>query len=87
MNPKNMDHVLEFGSAGCKDPDCELHNPAVIETDMERETAMAWALVGAWAALNLVSDAMDSGASASEALSMTYAEVKDDPQFPELLDR
>lgn len=45
---QNYEHVLR---GECTDPDCELHNPAVIEDEDQRLTACAWFLAGARAAV------------------------------------
>lgn len=47
----NLQHVLK---ANCHDPDCELHQPTVIEEEDERLTAIAWLLVGADCAIEAV---------------------------------
>jgi hypothetical protein len=43
----NLMHAL---SNDCHDPDCEIHNPEVIEDDNSRLTALAWFYAGAVAA-------------------------------------
>jgi hypothetical protein len=48
VGQRNLEHVLEDS---CTDPDCELHNPEVIETSEERWTAKAWFLAGSHAML------------------------------------
>lgn len=44
VGQNNLKHVL---AGDCNDPDCEIHNPAVIEDESERLTACAWFLAGA----------------------------------------
>jgi hypothetical protein len=43
---RNLEHARE-GLGLCNDPDCEIHNPEVIEPTNERLTALAWFLAGA----------------------------------------
>jgi hypothetical protein len=40
---KNIHHAM---SGKCEDPDCEIHNPCVIEDEGSRLTAMAWFIAG-----------------------------------------
>jgi hypothetical protein len=43
---RNLEHAL---ANECKDPDCEIHVPSVIEDPNERATALAWYFAGACA--------------------------------------
>jgi len=49
---RNLQHVLDDANRVCMDPDCELHNPEVIESDAERYTAKAFFLAGVNAMLH-----------------------------------
>ena len=46
---RNLRHALgDFnGDTCCEDPECELHQPQVIEDENQRLTALAWFLAGA----------------------------------------
>lgn len=44
VGKRNFAHVL---NGPCGDPDCELHNPGVIEDEDSMWTALAWFYVGA----------------------------------------
>ena len=57
----NLKHALDNL---CEDPDCEIHNPEVIEDEAESLTARAWFYAGAMAyrdlILNLIDEAQDA---------------------------
>lgn len=44
VSQRNLEHVIEHK---CVDPDCEIHNPDVIEDSVERWTHKAYFLAGA----------------------------------------
>lgn len=78
--PDNMGHVMQHG-LDCGDPDCELHHPSVIEDEPQRLTAMAWQLVGAYKAIDLIAEGLKAGFTIDQATSAAYGESHDDPDF------
>jgi hypothetical protein len=55
---QNLYHALAEHS--CLDPDCEIHNPDVIEDQNERFTALAWFYAGAILGAHRLADEADS---------------------------
>ena len=69
--------------AACDDPDCEFHNPEVIEDDDQRRTAKAWYVSGAYGLYELVGEALRNGHDAWTAVDMAIAELKDSHNLTE----
>jgi hypothetical protein len=71
----NLEHAL---SEGCKDPDCEIHNPEVIADDNSRLTAFAFIIAhlrkGGPLHYSLVNDAVQEHCQdlRDEAMSPEY---------------
>jgi len=66
---------LDDAERVCTDPDCEIHNPEVIESDEERYTSKAMFLAGAHAMLGaLESDEIQE--TIEDPLTAALAHVK-----------
>jgi hypothetical protein len=70
----NITHALYHD---CQDPDCEIHNPDVIEDEPSRLTSLAFFHAGGRTALGLVEEGLKAGFTIDQALSAAYAEIKD----------
>jgi hypothetical protein len=50
---------LEHAHKACVDPDCEIHNPWVIEVESTRDTACAWYIAGMRRGIDFASAQVD----------------------------
>ena len=74
---ENLRHAPE----DCTDPDCELHNPEVIETEAERLTMTAFFYAGALALIELMAG-IEGEHDIEEVWEIALAELKDQHAIP-----
>lgn len=69
----NLHHVITM----CEDPDCEIHQPQVIEDESSRLTACAWYVAGMLATRDALSNAMDEAVDRSFDEILTNLKLKE----------
>lgn len=75
--------LIPHARASCEDPDCEVHNPEMVEDDDARDTAKAYYIAGAYEMASLICDALPNNPSdpshqeLTERVRMAHAEIYD----------
>ena len=72
---QNYTHAA-LRSVICRDPDCEIHRPEVIEDQAERLTALAWFYAGAEALAVLILNEDD------RPIAYHLAKLREEHEFP-----
>ena len=78
---KNLLHAY----SACDDPDCEIHNPEVIEDHNERRTAKAWYVVAMYEMQECIQAALRCDADPWEAIDQAVKHLQDDHKLREFV--